>query len=192
MVQQVLCSRRLLRRGLEFHVCTINKSAHSKKMSGNLFNDPRISTYNYPSKTHTHIYIHTHTHLIICTNAPKDPQYLPHTYKQRKEIVSLSSKWREALILFWFTEISLLKCENKLCIDNTVFYVNICVAIWTAADMAQFDVCECVSDIGWSNRKLIADTVKICMSDVFTRQEKLSWTLLLCFPCVLWLLENEH
>ena len=31
-VQQVHCSRRrLLRRGLEFHVCTINKSAHTKK-----------------------------------------------------------------------------------------------------------------------------------------------------------------
>ena len=27
--------------GLEFHVCTINKSAHTKK-SGNLFNDYRI------------------------------------------------------------------------------------------------------------------------------------------------------
>ena len=41
-VQQVLCSRRsLLRRGLEFHVYTINKSAHTKKKSGNLFNDPR-------------------------------------------------------------------------------------------------------------------------------------------------------
>ena len=26
--------------GLEFHVCTINKTAHTKK-SGNLFNDPR-------------------------------------------------------------------------------------------------------------------------------------------------------
>ena len=40
---QVHCSRsRLLRRGLEFHVCTINKSAHWKKKSGNLFNDPRI------------------------------------------------------------------------------------------------------------------------------------------------------
>ena len=33
--------RRLLRRGLEFHVCTINRCAHTKK-SGNLFNDPRI------------------------------------------------------------------------------------------------------------------------------------------------------
>ena len=32
-VQQVHCSRmRLLRRGLEFHVCTINKSAHTKKV----------------------------------------------------------------------------------------------------------------------------------------------------------------
>ena len=46
-VQQVHCSwRRLLRRGLEFHVCTINKSAHTKK-SGNLFNDPRIYIYIY-------------------------------------------------------------------------------------------------------------------------------------------------
>ena len=41
-VQQVHCSRRrLLGRGLEFPVCTINKSARIKK-SGNLFNDPRI------------------------------------------------------------------------------------------------------------------------------------------------------
>ena len=30
----------LLWRELEFHVCTINKSAHTKK-SGSLFNDPR-------------------------------------------------------------------------------------------------------------------------------------------------------
>ena len=42
MVQQVYCSqRRLLQRGLEFHVCTINKSAHTKK-SGNLSYAPRI------------------------------------------------------------------------------------------------------------------------------------------------------
>ena len=33
MVQQVHCSRRrLLRRGLEFHVCTINKSSHTKNV----------------------------------------------------------------------------------------------------------------------------------------------------------------
>ena len=32
-VQQVHCSRRrLLRRGLEFHMCTIKKSAHTKKV----------------------------------------------------------------------------------------------------------------------------------------------------------------
>ena len=32
-VQQVHCSRRrLLRRGLKFHMCTINKSAHTKKV----------------------------------------------------------------------------------------------------------------------------------------------------------------
>ena len=31
-------------RGLEFHACAINKSAHTKK-SGNLFNDPRIYTF---------------------------------------------------------------------------------------------------------------------------------------------------
>ena len=32
-VQQVHCSpRRLLQRGVEFHVCTINKSAHTKKV----------------------------------------------------------------------------------------------------------------------------------------------------------------
>ena len=41
-VQQVHCNRRrLLRRGLEFPVCAINKSTHTKK-SGNLFNNPRI------------------------------------------------------------------------------------------------------------------------------------------------------
>ena len=44
-VEQVHCSRkRLLRRGLEFHVCTINKNAHTKK-SGNLFNDPRTLVF---------------------------------------------------------------------------------------------------------------------------------------------------
>ena len=39
----VHCSRKkLLRSGLKFHVCTINKRAHTKKKFGNLFNDPRI------------------------------------------------------------------------------------------------------------------------------------------------------
>ena len=34
-------------RGQEFHVCTINKSAHMKKNSGNLFNDPHVYIYIY-------------------------------------------------------------------------------------------------------------------------------------------------
>ena len=42
LLEQVHCSRRrLLRRGLEFQVYTINKSVHTKKKSGNLLNDPR-------------------------------------------------------------------------------------------------------------------------------------------------------
>ena len=45
-VEQVHCSwRRLLRKGLEFHVCTINKSAHTKK-SGNLSYVPLIVWHN--------------------------------------------------------------------------------------------------------------------------------------------------
>ena len=40
---QVHCTwRRLFWRGLEFHVCAINKSAHTKKKSGNLLKAPRI------------------------------------------------------------------------------------------------------------------------------------------------------
>ena len=40
-VLQVHCSRRrLLRRGLEFHVCTVNKSAHMKKSLETYFHDP--------------------------------------------------------------------------------------------------------------------------------------------------------
>ena len=38
------CSRRLLRRGLDFHVCTSNKSAHTKK-SWNLLWTPYLSIY---------------------------------------------------------------------------------------------------------------------------------------------------
>ena len=46
-IQQVHCSqRRLQLKGLEFHVCTINKSAHTKK-SGNWFYDPRMYIYIY-------------------------------------------------------------------------------------------------------------------------------------------------
>ena len=51
---------RYSRRRLEFHVCTINKSAHTKKKSGNLFNDPRIYIYIY-------IYIYVCFNLYVCT-----------------------------------------------------------------------------------------------------------------------------
>ena len=54
--------RRLLRRGLEFHVCTINKGAHTKK-SGNVFNDPRIYIYIY-------IYIYILPSLLGLYNTP--------------------------------------------------------------------------------------------------------------------------
>ena len=59
---QVHCSqRRLLRRGLEFPVCTINKSAHTKKKSGNLSNDPRTYIYIYIyMRAHTHTHTHTY------------------------------------------------------------------------------------------------------------------------------------
>ena len=43
--RSALQPRRVLRRGLEFHVCTINKSAKTKKKSGNLFSDPREYIY---------------------------------------------------------------------------------------------------------------------------------------------------
>ena len=44
--RDVEVQRRLLRRGLEFYVGTINK-VHIRLKSGNLFNDPRIYIYIY-------------------------------------------------------------------------------------------------------------------------------------------------
>ena len=67
--QQVHCNRRrLLGRGLEFHVCTINKSSHTRKV-WNLFNDPR--TTNSTKKkvcppqfwTNSHIPLTYHVHI---------------------------------------------------------------------------------------------------------------------------------
>ena len=46
-VQQVHCSRRkLLRRGLEFHVCNINKSAHTKKV-WKLYEQPLLRSRSF-------------------------------------------------------------------------------------------------------------------------------------------------
>ena len=76
MVEKVHCIwRRLLRRGLEFHVCTIKKVPIRKK-SGNLFNDPRIYTYTHTdthvhthkhtyTRIHTYTYTHTHTYIVM-------------------------------------------------------------------------------------------------------------------------------
>ena len=59
-VQHVHCSwRRILRRGLEFHVCTINKSTHTKKV-GKLIS---WSSYIY---IYIYIYTHTHTCIFVC------------------------------------------------------------------------------------------------------------------------------
>ena len=46
-VKQVHCRRgRLLRRGLEFHVCTINKSAHTKKVWKPIVCTSYVQMYN--------------------------------------------------------------------------------------------------------------------------------------------------
>ena len=47
---------------LEFHVCTINKSAHTKK-SGNLFNDPHFLVFSFLSFC---IYISIYLSLLLC------------------------------------------------------------------------------------------------------------------------------
>ena len=69
MVQQVHCSRRrLLQRRLEFHVCTINRSGHTKKMSGNLFNDPPIYLMCiciYISNVYVYIYIYIYMYTYL-------------------------------------------------------------------------------------------------------------------------------
>ena len=48
-VQVHYSRRRLLRRRLVFHLCTINKIANTKK-SGNVFNDPRIFFFSLEAK----------------------------------------------------------------------------------------------------------------------------------------------
>ena len=63
------CSRRrLLRRGLEFHECTINKSAHTKK-SGNLFNDLRI----FPKDIRLKVNVIVRTRLLQYRNPARKP-----------------------------------------------------------------------------------------------------------------------
>ena len=62
-VKQVHCSRRrLLRRGQEFHVCTINKSAHTKKVRE--LNGPRIYIY-------TNLYIPRYKYIYILSSTDR-------------------------------------------------------------------------------------------------------------------------
>ena len=80
---KVHCSRRrLLRMGLEFHVCTINKSAHTKKLENYLMilvcknkinSKIQISSWTYlfefthtHTHTHTHIYIYIYIYICVC------------------------------------------------------------------------------------------------------------------------------
>ena len=65
MVQQVHCSRwRLLRRGLEFHECTINKSAHTKKVWKTYL---MIIIYMY-MVLYVHIYIYIYIDMYLFIN----------------------------------------------------------------------------------------------------------------------------
>ena len=58
---QVHCSWRLLRRGLEFHVCTINKSSHKKKKVWKLI------VYTSYVRVYIYIYIYIGTYLWVCS-----------------------------------------------------------------------------------------------------------------------------
>ena len=58
-VQVHCCHWRLLRRWLEFHMCTINKSAHTKSLETYCMHLVYINIYIY---TDIYICIHTHTH----------------------------------------------------------------------------------------------------------------------------------
>ena len=72
-VQVHYSQRRLLRRGLEFHVSTINKSTHTKKSLETylmilVYIYIYIHTLTYifiHTHTHTHSHTHTHTHTYI-------------------------------------------------------------------------------------------------------------------------------
>ena len=107
MVQQAHCSRRrLLWRGLEFHVCTINKSAHMKK-SGNLFNDPRRYIYVFVKsirKTETVLIYKINKHKLIKTlsNISKQINKFPFMYLYQMN----SYLWDQEVWQVW------LNCEN--------------------------------------------------------------------------------
>ena len=104
MVQQVHCSqRRLVRRGLEFHVCTINKSAHTKKF-GNLFHDPRI--YGFCK-------------FVIKVNFAIDHKVRSELFKKKQDLFThLLSVWVSLSLTFFDTSL-----ERMLKICSTVINV---------------------------------------------------------------------
>ena len=99
-VQQVHCNRRiLLRRGLEFHVCTINKSTHMKKV-GKLI----VCTSYVSRKT-----------VITITVCNCDEATQPHTQTYRN---LLNYKIRSITECIWMTPVCLSK--NKKGLEYTV------------------------------------------------------------------------
>ena len=90
--------RRLLRRGLEFHMCTINKSGHTKK-SGNLFNDPRICIFIC-------VCVHKTTYIYINVNVCYKPII-------SSLIALIGSKFSES-ILFEFRNVLYTYCQKIL------------------------------------------------------------------------------
>ena len=108
------CSRkRLLWRGLEFHVCTINKSAHTKKYR-NLCNDPCIYIYIY-------IYIYMYSFWIVCLR-----QYI-------RVLVSIPESVSECLhllvnnyiLLILLCFFSFIKCHN-ICLVKIFQQLSFC------------------------------------------------------------------
>ena len=118
-VQQMHCSRgRLLRRGLEFHVCTINKSAHTKK-SLETYLMILVYIYNY-------IYLNT-------INTESTPQFFSYM------IIKLRGSQVKGILLCILLCIYIYIYTN--CIYKYIFmvvyvsictwvYVYICVTLW--------------------------------------------------------------
>ena len=82
---------RLLRIGLEFHVCTINKSAHTK-MSGNLFNEScKSCTISMIQQVHIYIYIYMCVCVCVLHGGVYGHRFWIFTYIH---VFSLSVNWK--------------------------------------------------------------------------------------------------
>ena len=98
------CSRRrLLRRGLEFHVCTIYKSVHTKK-SGNLFNDPRIYIYIYSNPIELIIWNRSFIYIYIYTESVRKTMSMEYSYLEYMIDFEKGSTWP--------------KCERDRCTET--------------------------------------------------------------------------